>query len=84
MKDAQVVERYLRAAGRNLPPATRAELRAALMQTLHERGLDASKAEDQAGVLAALSEFGRPEQIARELLTCGQHASGLTIETETK
>jgi hypothetical protein len=75
----QAVERYIETAGRGLAAATQAELRAALMQSLHERGLDANKAEDQAGVLAALSEFGRPEQIARELLTCG-----LTIEMEKK
>jgi hypothetical protein len=50
-----------------------------LMDSLQARGLDPARAEDQAEVAAALSEFGKPEKIAREL-----YAAGYAIETGNK
>lgn len=79
MNDTQAIERYMEAAGRGLAAATQAELRAMLMDSLQARGLDPARAEDQAEVAAALSEFGKPEKIAREL-----YAAGYAIETENK
>jgi hypothetical protein len=63
-----LIERYVAAVGRHLPAATRndvqLELRTALQDALEERGLDADKKEDEAGVVALLKEYGRPEAMA--------------------
>lgn len=82
MNHREAVERYLQAAGRHLPDKLQAELRAALMLALDERGLKEGKTGDEAEVAAVLAEFGRPEQVARELLAAGQQEAGLAFETE--
>lgn len=69
-----LIERYIQAVGNILTSKQREdvlmELRSSLQDALEERGLEANKAEDQAGVRALLKEFGRPEKIA---LSYGGH-----------
>lgn len=68
MSKSNLIERYVAAVGKLLPAGTRSdvqlELRTALQDALEERGLEADKKEDEAGVVALLKEYGKPEKMA--------------------
>lgn len=68
MSNGNLLERYVKEVGRQLPEATRKdvelELRSALEDGLEDRGVNANNPEDQDKVVEFLKEFGKPSKVA--------------------
>lgn len=67
-KAAELVERYVRQIGENLPRRVRSdvedELRTLLMDSLEERAAAAGRVPDEEMAVEVLRKFGRPEEVA--------------------
>jgi hypothetical protein len=76
----ELIERYLQAIGRALPPAQRADILSELRSSLYDalEG-DENTAPDEAQVVALIKQMGPPQQVAAAYYPAGQYLIGPSL-----